>query len=354
MGGGGAGASLDSVKGFVLAAGYGKRLAPLTDHVPKPLMPVGNVPVIGYALRLLAHHGITEVAVNLHHLAGKLRDAIGDGSDYGVDITYSEEEEILGTGGGLKQMQDFLTETFVVVNADIIIDVDLSAVIHSHRERNALSTMVLREDPRQDEFGLIETDSSSRIRRILGHGEADEPLRPYMFTGVHVMEPNFLDYIPEGVNTGVNRYAYLKALQNGDTLLGAVIDSYWADLGTPSRYLAGNFAALDRSMKLSHVDPLGGFALAPTKDVDEVVRMGEDVQIGSDARLVPPLILGDGAKVGDGATVGPYCVVGAKASIGKDATVTDSVIMEAGKVEAGASVRRAIVGRKASAQAEDL
>ena len=340
------------MKGFVLAAGFGSRLTPLTDSIPKPLLPVGNVPLIGYALRLLASHGITEVAVNLHHLGRQLKEELGDGAAFGVEITYSEEEEILGTGGGLKQMAAFLDQPFVVVNSDIIIDVDLAAVIADHRQRGALSTMVLREDPNQDNYGLIEIDSDGRIRRILGQGDAPEALRPLMFTGVHVMEPRFLEYIPAGINTCVNRYAYPKALANGEILAGFVARGYWADMGTPARYLAGNVDALERRMGLAHIDPLAGFALAPTKAVSEVVRMGEGVQLGADVHLVPPVVLGDGVKIGDHAVVGPRCVVGAKVHIGKEARVSDAVLLPGARVEPNAEMQRVIVGRRAVIAAE--
>lgn len=328
-------------------------MAPLTDSLPKPLLPVGNVPLIGYALRLLSHHGITEVAVNVHHLADKIEAVLGDGSEFGVNITYSREEEILGTGGGLKQMQEFLNETFVVVNSDTIFGPDLSAALAVHRENRALATMLLRNDPRQSDFGLIEIDSSGRIRKILGQGEAEEPLRPHMFTGVHIMEPAFLDYIPSGVNTCVNRYAYPKALQNGDVLMGVVCDDYWIDVGTPPRYLQANADALDRRMNLAHIDPLGGFALAPTKNVAEVIRMGSDVQLGEGARLLPPVVLGDGVRIGGGAVVGPYCVVGAKGAVGKDARISHTVMLRGSKTDNGAVVNQAVIGKKATLQVEE-
>ena len=126
------------MKGFVLAAGFGQRLRPITESTPKPLLPVGNVPLIAYALKLLAQAGITDIIVNLHHLGRVIREALGTGEVYGVKITWSEEEEILGTGGGLKKMHEALEgETFVVVNSDTIIDLDLKAVIATHRRKKA-------------------------------------------------------------------------------------------------------------------------------------------------------------------------------------------------------------------------
>jgi NDP-sugar pyrophosphorylase family protein len=337
------------VKGFVLAAGFGQRLRPITEVIPKPLLPVGNVPLIGYALRLCAHHGITEVIVNLHHLGSLIEETLGDGEAFGVHITYSTEEEILGTGGGLRRMHALLEDdTFVVLNADTILEVDLGALIAQHRERGALATLVLRQDPRQAEFGQLEIDDSGRLRRILGQGEADQPLHPYMFAGVHVIEPRFLEYIPPDVNTCIMRYAYTKALANGEPLYGAAMRGYWSDAGTPRRYLEANLDALERRMALTHVDPLAGFALTPKRAVDEVVRMGNDVALGVGVDIRAPVLLGDGARVADNAVVGPGCVVGARAQVGKGARLSRTVVLEGARVEPSVHLDGAIVAKRVS------
>lgn len=336
------------MKGFILAAGFGERLRPITDAVPKPLLPVGNLPLIAYAVKLLAHHGITEVIINTHHLGRAIKEALGDGGDYGVSITYSEEEEILGTGGGLKKMAAELSDgTFVVVNSDTIIDVDLGRAVALHQKRKALATMVLREDPRQKEFGQIEIDATGRIRRILGQGDSTDRLEAYMFAGVHVIEPRFLEYIPTGVNTCINRYAYMKALDNGEVLQSYVSSGYFADAGTPQRYYDVNADALDQKWKLPHADPLAGFAMAPRREVAEVVRMGKDVELAPDVTLVPPILLGDGVRIGEGAKVGPYAILQADVTVGKEAVVEHSIILENVKVDGGAEVRWQLVGRKA-------
>ena len=337
------------MKGFILAAGFGERLRPITDSVPTPLLPVGNIPLIGYALKLLAHHGITEVIINLHHLGRAIREALGEGADYGVHITYSEEEEILGTGGGLKRMHEQLAEgTFVVVNSDTIVDVDLGAVIAQHQRKGALATMVLREDPRQGEFGQIEIDATGRIRRILGQGNTADGLRPTMFVGVHVLEPRFLEYIPPDVNTCINRYAYMKALGNGELLNGYLSTGYFADAGTPARYYDVNADALDQQWKLPHADPLGGFALAPRREVAEVVRMGSDVELAPGVTLTPPVLLGEGVRIGEGAKIGPYAVLQAGVHVGKDARVDHSVLLEGTRIESDEEASWKLVGRKAS------
>lgn len=335
------------MKGFILAAGFGQRMLPITETVPKPLLPVGNVPLIGYALRLLAFHGITDIIINLHYLGNTLQDALGDGSAYGVKITYSEEVEILGTGGGLKRMHEHFDDTVVVVNSDTVLDLDLHAVIAEHRERKALATMVLREDPRRDEFGQIELDDQGHIVRILGQGQVDVPTRSFMFTGVHILEPRFLEYIPPDVYSCIIRYGYAKAHSNGEPLYGSIMNNYWADAGTPARYYQVNEDALTQVMKLRHVDPLGGYALTPKREVADVVRMGNDVDLGSGVRINPPVLLGDGARIGDRAVVGPGSIIGARTHVGKEAQITQSILLEGARIEPGARVTRMLVGKKA-------
>lgn len=336
------------MKGFVLAAGFGKRLSPVTDIYPKPLLPVGNLPLIGYALKFLAYHEIRDVIVNVHHLADLLMETIGDGSAYGVHITWSREEEILGTGGGLKKMHQALQEdTCVVVNSDTIIDVDLHALVAKHRANGALASLVLRSDPASEEYGQLEIDGQGKIRKILGQGENAEGLKPFMFAGVHVIEPRLLEYIPPDVNTCIMRYAYTKALQNHEPLYGVVMDGYWADAGTPKRYFQANTDALRQNMVLRHVDPLAGFEHEPKHEGVDVVRMGKDVVLGDAVDIIPPVLLGDGTRVGDHAVIGPLAVIGPKVQIGKGAQISYSVILAGSHIQANSRKKQLLVTKKA-------
>ena len=334
------------MKGFVLAAGFGTRLAPLTQTVPKPLFPVGHLPLIGYALRLLAHHGITDIIVNLHHLGKQLRETLGDGSAYGVAITYSEEPEILGTGGGLKKMHQALDDTFVVVNSDTILDVDLHAVLSAHRKHQALATMILRRDPEQSSYGQIEIDGVGRVRRILGHmsptdernaKEVEARITPYMFTGVHVIEPRLLEYLPEGVETCVMRYGYMKALNNDEIIHGVVSNDYWVDAGTPRRYFDANRDVLSGRARVRYAgdlppSPSPGIWVSPT------------AEIAASAKLQAPLMVGEGVRIAEGAQVGPNTVLAAGSSVERDVVVENSVLLEGVRVEQ--TTRGVIVGKK--------
>lgn len=218
---------------MILAAGFGRRLRPLTDRVPKPLLQVGGRPLIAYPLAVLREAGITDVLINLHHFGAELRQALGDGSAFGVAITYSEEDPILDTGGAIKKAQAFLADdTFVVVNADTVIDLCLAEAVAWHRQRRALATMVLRPDRDAERFGAIDIDASGRIRRFLGQPrDLAEPLTRLMFAGVHVFEPDVFRFMSHG-RFGINATTYPKLLAAGCPLFGYTFHGYWRVLDT--------------------------------------------------------------------------------------------------------------------------
>jgi NDP-sugar pyrophosphorylase family protein len=218
---------------MILAAGFGSRLRPLTDEIPKALIPVGDKPLIAYPLALLREAGIREVLINLHHRGDQIRDTLGDGSAYGVSIEYSEEDPILDTGGAIKNAEHFLSgDTFVVLNADTVIDLRLADVIGWHRRKESLATMVLRPDPDAARYGEIEIDSTGRIRRFLGQpASVPEPLTALMFAGVHVFEPPVFELMEPG-RFGITRVTYPKMLTDGHPLFGYVFRGYWRVLDT--------------------------------------------------------------------------------------------------------------------------
>lgn len=220
---------------MILAAGFGSRLRPLTDRIPKPLIEVAGAPLIAYSLALLRAAGIREVIINLHHRAGAIRAALGAGAAYGMSITYSVEDPILDTGGAIRKAQPFLQGgRFAVLNADIICDVDLRQVIAWHEQQGALATMVLRPDYDMRRYGVIEIDGRGRIRRFLGEPEVvDEPLTPLMFTGIHLFEPAVFAYMDEEEDRfGINRVTYPRMLAADAPLYGYRFDGFWRVLDT--------------------------------------------------------------------------------------------------------------------------
>ena len=201
------------MKGLVLSAGYGERLRPLTETIPKPILEVGGRPLIHYPLLMLKRAGITDVAINVHHLAAEVERALGDGSSLGLRITYSPETALTGTGGPLAVLREYFGgERFVLLNCDTILDLDLARLIEFHHERGGLATFLLRAGGDPDAYSRIECDVHGRIQRmrlLAGRKRGkfvDYPrdlgatvaaaLTPYMYCGVMVCEPEVFAMTP--------------------------------------------------------------------------------------------------------------------------------------------------------------
>jgi NDP-sugar pyrophosphorylase family protein len=245
------------MRAMILAAGFGTRLRPLTNTLPKALVPIAGRPLIEYGLLFLKSYGIEDVIINLHHLGEKIQAALGDGSAYGLRITYSLENPLLETGGGIKKAQLFLdSETFVVLNCDTIIDLDLTALLAEHRKNRAAATLVLRPDPEAARYGIVETDASGRIRRFLGQpAEVNEPLWPCMFTGLQMLEPRVFDFMPEEKPFSTTRDTYPQMLRAGEPLYGFIHTGPWMVIDDAEGVARATQAIVSGQVRLSYLRP---------------------------------------------------------------------------------------------------
>lgn len=235
-------------RAMVLAAGRGTRLAPLTDTVPKPLVPVAGRPLLEHILEFLHAGGIREVVMNLHHLGHRIEAHLGDGGRFGLSIRYSWEDPILDTGGGIKRAEPLLAgEPFVVMNGDSLLELSLRELVDFHRARGGIATMALRPDPEAARYGLIEIDASDRVRRLVGlPGPVDMPLRGFMFPGLHVFEPAVFRWMRSDVPYSIIRETYPRLLTAGEAVYGFVTTARWVTIDTP-----GALAAADRELRES-------------------------------------------------------------------------------------------------------
>ena len=230
------------MKAMIFAAGLGHRLQPLTETIPKALVPVAGRPMIDYPLLLLRRYGVREIIINLHHLGDRIEAYLGDGAKFGLKIGYSKERELLDTGGGLLKAKPFLCQgPFIVINTDVLIDLPLADVIAFHEEKKSTATLVLRADELADQFGSMEIDSDERIDRFL-HAKrpsASAIAGPkLMFTGVQILNPRVFDYMP--TDEGVQKFSttqdiYPRMLVEEEPLYGFRFEGFWQDLGTADR-----------------------------------------------------------------------------------------------------------------------
>lgn len=240
--------------GMILAAGLGTRLRPITNAIPKALVPVGGRPMIEFPLRALVATGVERVVVNLHHLGDAIRETLGDGRRFGVEIVYSPENPILDTGGAVVRARDLLGEReFFLWNCDAIVDPDLDALTRRHDTSGALATLLLREDADAARFGLVEIDGEDRVRRFLGRaapGAEHEALAPRMFCGVHVLSPRVFERLPPGGVFSITRDVYAPWTAEGVAISAVTYRGYWRDLGTP-----GSLAAADADLAAGRFRP---------------------------------------------------------------------------------------------------
>ncbi|MCS6304203.1 MAG: nucleotidyltransferase family protein [Nitrospira sp.] len=225
------------MKAMILAAGLGTRLRPLTNTIPKPLLPVGGAPLIVWNLLLLKRHGFRQVVINLHHLGPLIEQALGTGSKFGIRIIYSHEPVILGTGGGIKQAEPhFSGEPVLILNGDTLVELDLEALCDFHRVRNAAATLVLREDPDAARWGLVEVGDKGQILRITGKGLVGSvSATSRMFAGIHILHPRLLREVPKGTPSSIID-PYVRAIERGEPVHGYDLKGYWSDIGTTERY----------------------------------------------------------------------------------------------------------------------
>jgi NDP-sugar pyrophosphorylase family protein len=288
---------------MVLAAGLGLRMRPLTLLRAKPVLPVLNRPLLHWTLERLARHGVTDVVVNLHHLPDTVRSAVGDGSALGVRVRYSFEETILGRGGGPRLVRDFFgSEPFLLVNGDVVFDMDLSRLVRLHLASAARATLALLPNPDTKVYGPVVTGRNGWVRSVAGRPRKARGTVS-LFTGVQVLDPALLDFLPDGPSDILDVYGPL-ILEDAESVLGVRVRGAWYDLGAPPLYLAAQLRLAARREGRSLVDGLA--------EVDEGARVERSV-------------------------------VGARSRVGQGAVVERSVLWEDAVVEPGARVVGSIV-----------
>ncbi|GIV76534.1 nucleotidyltransferase family protein [Litorilinea aerophila] len=224
-------------KALILAAGKGTRLGPLTARQPKPMLPVGGRPLLAHTVAWLRHHGIREIAMNLHHCPEAITGYFGQGEGHGVHLTYSYEDTLWGTAGAARRLASFLDTTFVVVYGDVFTNLDLTRLLDGHRGRAEL-TLALYRVPNPGECGLVETDPQGRVTRFVEKPPPDQIFTDLANGGILVCEPSILDWIPAETVYDFGHDLLPALLAAGRPVYGQPIrpDEVLIDIGTPAGY----------------------------------------------------------------------------------------------------------------------
>lgn len=326
-----------------MAGGEGSRLRPLTINVPKPLVPVAGMPIMGHIVRLLKRHGVNEIVTTLHYLAESIQEAFGDGSDWGIAMTHSIEDTPLGTAGSVKQAEVLLKGgTFVIISGDALTDCDLTAAIAYHREKGSQATIVLARVPNPLEFGIVIQTEDGRIDRFLEKPGWGEVFSDTVNTGIYILEPEVLDLVEPGTPTDWSKDVFPKMLAARAPLFGYVMEGYWCDVGTLESYREAQVDLLSGKTTLD----VPGEMQAPG------VWVGEGTKIDESAEIIGPTYIGAKTVVKRGARVGPGSVVGDDCLVEEDAVIEGSVVWDRSYIGTEVEVSGGIVGSRCTVKRE--
>ena len=331
---------------MVLAAGLGTRLRPITYGIPKPMAPVLNRPVMEHMVRLLARHGFEEAIANLHWFPETIEGHFGDGSAFGVDLTYSHEETLLGTAGGVRNVASYLGDSFLVAAGDALTDLDFTAMREFHESHDGVVTLATKRVRDTSEFGVVIADEVGRIQGFQEKPDPSEALSDLANTCIYMFKSEIFDYFPapgtskaagpdappEFADWAMDVFPIL--LESDVPFYSHEIDAYWDDIGNVEELRSSNFDALRGAVAVEPGAPevaegvrsaseLGG------AEVEGPALIGEGVELGSGVRIQGPAILGDGCRLGEGAWV------------------RDSIVLAGAELPAGAMLVGGIAGRLA-------
>ena len=297
------------MRGMVMAAGLGTRLRPITWEIPKPVVPVANRPIVAHLTKLLADHGVDEVIANLHWFPEVVKSSLGDGSKFGVDLSYAFEEELLGTAGGVRNVADFVTggddDVFVVLAGDALTDIDLGALVAAHRNNGGVATLAVKQVADVSQYGVIVTGSDGRVEGFQEKPDPAEALSNLCNCMIYAFSPEVFDYFPEPDPVDFANDVFPALLDNDVPFYVHEIETYWNDIGTLPEYINGNLDALTGAVRIDPAGELheGETTLRGGVEVAGPVLIGDDVEIGEGANLTGPLVIGPGSRIGAGARV---------------------------------------------------
>lgn len=327
---------MSGLRAMVLAAGLGDRMRPLTDHLPKPLLPIANRPVMGYVLEHLARHGFTEVIANLHYRGEQIREEFGDGKRWGVNLSYSHEEKLWGIAGGVRRCRDFLGDgTFLVIGADDLTDMDLSALLARHRRVGALASIGLAEVKETSQYGIVVTDAEGRIERFVEKPKGEAPSN-LANTQIYLFEPGVFEFIPPDQVYDFGFHAFPAMVAAGAPFYAFRLPGYWRDIGSIGDYLGAQADVMERRVTAS----------IKGQEVEPGVWLGHGCEVHAGAKLTPPVVLDDRCRVGPRAALGGATAVGQEITVPEGASLWNVVVWPGATLPPGASLSRSVVSRE--------
>jgi mannose-1-phosphate guanylyltransferase len=318
------------MRAVALIGGKGTRLRPITQTVPKSMVPLRNKPYVQYLVDTMRTAGLSGAVFSMGYLPEPIQRYFADRDLNGFSLDYAVEERPLGTAGGIKNAEEHLDEgAFVATNGDVLTGIDLSEVIETHMESGSLATITLTSVDDPTAYGLVEVDHRLRVKRFVEKPESDEVRTSLINAGIYVLERQVLSMIPEGREVSMEREIFPQ-LQAMGKLSAFVSSAYWRDIGTPRSYLAASNDVL--SGTVGREESFKHLSVEPT------------VSLSKNVSLLPPVAIAERCQIEAGATIGGRTSLGEGCFVGEGAIVEGSILFDGARVMEGTIVRSSIIG----------
>ncbi len=323
------------MKALLLAGGKGTRLKPLTNHLPKPMVPIVGKPLLERTILNLAENGFTEIIISLCYQPREIDTYFGDGSSFGVKIKYVREDIPLGTGGAIRNAEPYIDTTFAVLNSDIVTDINLNELMAYHREMKGIATIALTSVENPTQYGIVELNNGC-ISMFKEKPKPHEVTSSLINAGIYVFEPEILKYIPADQVVSIERNTFPLLLSSKRKIAGYTGTYYWMDIGTPEKYIQ------------AHNDILSNKALF-TKMLKKPLYYGNifhefNIKLGIKSRIIGPAYLGNNVDIGAKAVIGPYAVLCDNVKIGSGSRISNSIMWDNVEVGKTTSIANTIIG----------
>jgi mannose-1-phosphate guanylyltransferase len=322
------------LKAIILVGGEGLRLRPLTCNLPKPMVPIVNRPFLEHMVEHLKRHYIDEIILAICYLPDRIQQHFGDGSSFGVKLSYAVEQTPLGTGGAVKNAEQFLKDTFLVFNGDIFSDLDLTEMIKFHRAHEAKATIALTPVKDPTSYGVVELNSQNRVKAFIEKPSPERATSNLINAGTYVFEPEVLALIPSGVRSMLERGLFPDLVQRDIPFYGFNSQAYWLDIGKPDDYF-----------KLNH-DLLIGKAISclPGKPMADDIWLEEGCKIHPSGKLTGPIVMGRGCTIEQDVEISGPTVIGGGCAIGQGSILDEAILWQNVKLGKNVTIRNSVVG----------
>jgi len=324
------------MKAVVMAGGFGTRIQPLTNSRPKPMLPVVNRPMMENTMLTLRDLGITDFIVLLYFKPEVIQDYFGDGSKFGMNITYVIPDDDYGTAGAVKLAQEHIgDDNFIIISGDLVTDFDFQKIFEYHKQKESKLTITLTSVENPLEFGVVIANEEGKIEKFLEKPSWGEVFSDTINTGIYIIEPEILDYIPKGENFDFAKDLFPMLMEEGVELIAGNAEGYWRDVGNPDSY------------REVHEDIMSGrvdFKMPgqKVKYPDGVLYSDEPYTLDEGIEIIGNVVLGKNVVIGKRTKL-KNIVISDNVEIGKDCKVSNSVIWENVSIGKGTKIDNAVI-----------